>query len=142
MIGLLNMLLPEWMLRSLLWNPDIETEKVLGVSEAWVYSLIGVAALVTCVMALAKVFMKTATGGIPRSIIWPLPKTLVFVFVGLMLIVPIAALICFFNLDYREFIGFPGLVKGVVFISWVTYLVLMSMLHLLLWPRDVYAKKA
>jgi hypothetical protein len=141
-----NLSLPEWLLRAVLWNPNVEVysspEKVLGVSEAWIYSLMAVAVLVTSLMALTKWAAKRSTGGIPRPMIWPLPKTLMFVFLGLILIVPIASLLCYFNLDYREFIGLPGLVKGVVFISWLTYLVLMGLLHLLIWRRDLYLKKA
>ena len=146
MIVVFNNSLPEWLLRSVLWSPTLpedvlSPEKVLGVSEAWVYSLISVAVLVTALMSLIKVVLKRSAGGMPRPTIWPLPKTIVFIFLGLMLIIPIAAVICYFNVDYRAFVGLPGLVKGVVFISWVTYLVLMSSLHLLIWRRDLYLKK-
>lgn len=139
----LSVFLPEWLLRAMLLNPDpTSPEKVFGVSEAWIYSLISIAALVASLMALTKLLMKRSTGGIPRPMIWPLPKTLMFVFLGLVLIVPIASLLYYFNLDYQMFIGPSGLFKGVVFISWLTYFVLMSLLHLLIWRRDLYLRKA
>jgi hypothetical protein len=151
MIMNLALLLPDWLLKSMLENSnliydpkgdaELWRKKLLGVAEDWVFSLIVGAVLVALIMVFIKWLMKKNAKGDPRKEIWTLSKTLSFIFIGLLAVIPISWIIYRNKYDFLLFIGLPGLVKGTVFVSWITYIFVIGVFHILFWRNDFYTRK-
>ena len=115
-------------------NRDIDDWESTALS--WVLAALVISVLCAGLMMFIKWMRKHLAGNIKEKT-WSRGETVLFMIVGMLPVFLVVLIIWYATRDYFNIIGVGGLLKGIIF-SWVLYLLLMFVGHLLSpWRREI-----
>lgn len=105
------------------------------VASQWLITALVIAILCAALMLVTKWILKKQAGPIHA---WSGVKTVLFNLIGLLPILLILVVIfAASEVTLQVCLGLPSLFVG-TFFSWVVYLLSVFLVHLVLWPRDIF----
>jgi hypothetical protein len=105
-------------------------------ARSWLIAAIVVAVLCTGLMIFIKWFKKQNAGNV-KGMVWSKRETLMLMLIGLLPVFIAVFVVWYASRDFFNIVGVGGLLRG-VFFSWLLYLILFLLGHLLSpWRREL-----